>query len=259
MKKINKLIVGALCGIGLVTCLVAAGSATKATDTNEQVAVVKALPPVSATTTHTVLATNVTVTPLVVTTTATTNSTVTIVVTTNVATATPVAPSANPDVAVAATPTNNGSWLPAGKWVMTLGGNGVVGTKGNTQTGLGINGSIGRTLKLGLPAEIGLRQGISYASKGSQTVLSSALYADWTLWTFNLTQNIPVDLFAGGNAGVTYGNTPTQWTAAPEAGMDVWLAKNVALDTRIAYPFNLSGKTKAQEALTWNIGVKFTF
>lgn len=147
-----------------------------------------------------------------------------------------------------------------GDWVFTIGGSGATSTSGDSQTAFGLNLSAGRDLSLfGTKDEVGVRQSIGYASgNGGTTLASTRLYADVVVLTFNLTQITPVELYVGGNAGATYGDTSLRWTAAPEAGVDVWLAPNVALDGRIDYAFDLN-HGRSEDVLEYVIGVKFRF
>jgi hypothetical protein len=143
---------------------------------------------------------------------------------------------------------------PAEAWVFTLGGAGVTTTKGNSQSAFGTDFSIGRTSHLLLPFEAGIRQGIFYASpNGGSVVFDTRAYADWTLFTVK-----KLDLFTGGNIGLTYGNTPLTWTVAPEAGLRYWVKKDVAILGRIDYPFNLN-KGRANDTLNYFLGVQVKF
>ncbi len=165
---------------------------------------------------------------------------------------TAVKATANAPVAVQTVPAP----APASAWTMTLSGVGATTTTGNSESAVGLNLSLGRTTTLVLPFEAGIRQGIGYSSANDNAVnFSTKAYADWTLLKVG-----PVDVFAGGNIGAAYGdNTSMRWTAAPEAGVDVWLAKNVAVEGRVEYPFDLNPTTKAQNLLTYVVGFKFKF
>lgn len=164
----------------------------------------------------------------------------------------------NAPVATTTTVATNSAF--AGEWVMTVGGSGATTTT-DSETAFGLNFSIGRTLNLlkGFPEEVGIRQGLGYSSgNGGNTILSTRAYLEVTVLKFNLTKNVPVDIYVGGNIGPNYGNTNLKWIAAPELGVDVWLAKNVALDTRLEYAFDLDN-TRSSDALVYTIGVKFKF
>lgn len=145
-----------------------------------------------------------------------------------------------------------------GDWVFTVGANGATGTTRDGQTAFGLNMSAGRNLALfGAREEAGVRQSVGYASSdGGTTLASTRLYADVVVLSFNLSQNVPVDVYAGGNVGMTYGNTTLKWIAAPELGVDIWLAKNVAIDGRIDYAFDLNSG-RSENVLEYTIGVKF--
>lgn len=118
-------------------------------------------------------------------------------------------------------------------WVVSLGGVGSTVTSGNNGTGFGADLSIGRTGHLLMPLEAGIRQNITYT--GSDTLLTTAAYCDWTLLTYK-----KLDLFGGLNVGMTYGNTKPLFTAAPEGGVRWWVKKDVAIQLRAAVPFNIS-------------------
>ena len=147
-----------------------------------------------------------------------------------------------------------------GDWVFTLGGSGATTTSGDSQSAIGLNFSVGRDLSLfGTRDEVGVRQSFGYASPdGGTTLASTRLYADVVVLSFNLTKTVPVDFYVGGSAGPTYGNTSLQWKAAPEAGVDVWLAKNVAIDARVDYAFDLNNG-RSENVLEYVLGVKFKF
>ena len=108
----------------------------------------------------------------------------------------------------------------------------VTTSKNNSVIGLSVG--LGYTGKLGMPYEVGIRQGFGYSSDTSSGVFDTVLYNDWTLVTYK-----KIELFAGANVGVTYGDTTTTWSAGPEAGVRVWLAKNVDISGRAGYNVNL--------------------
>ena len=168
---------------------------------------------------------------------------------------TDVKASANAPVAVTTVPATNAPTT--GDWVFTVGGSGTTTTAGNSQSAFGLNLSAGRDFTLlGTSDEAGIRQSIGYASKGGSTVASTRGYADVCVFCFDLTQNIPVDVYVGGSAGAIYGNTTLKWVAAPEVGVDVWLAKNVAVDFRTDYAFDLNSG-RSENVLEYVLGVKF--
>lgn len=160
------------------------------------------------------------------------------------------------------------------QWVITIGGSGATGLDGNLDSAFGVNFSIGRTAQLLLPFEYGLRQSFNYASgndayvvcngptcvfypeKESSLLMTSKLYGDWTLAKLG-----PIDLFAGGNVGITYGDTMPLWTAAPEVGVNVWLTKtrNMGIEGRVEFPFDLGTNPGFQDAMTYSVGLKVRF
>lgn len=178
----------------------------------------------------------------------------------------------NAPVAVTTTPSTGLSYLweqpkvEDPSWVFAIGGSGATGLKGNSETAFGLNLQLGRTAQLLLPFEYGVRQSFSYASStpqsactiggddDSSTLFTTKLYADWTLLTYK-----KLDLFAGGNVGLTYGNTSPLWTAAPETGLRFWLKKDVAIEGRVEFPFDLNDGAKFQDAMTYTVGLKLRF
>lgn len=175
---------------------------------------------------------------------------------------TAVKASTNAPVAVTTTPADSGLtylWhqpkVDDQQWTFMIGGGGATGLKSDSETAFGLDLSVGRTTQLLLPFEFGLRQNIGYASQGEDTtLLTTKVYADWTLLSYK-----KFDLFAGGNIGATYGNTPMLWTAAPETGVRYWLAKNVGIEGRLEFPFDIGDNTKFQNAMTYTVGLKVKF
>lgn len=117
-------------------------------------------------------------------------------------------------------------------WAVSLGGVGSTDLN-SSATALGVNLEVGRTGKVLLPVEVGLRQGVAYAD--GNTILNTGVYSDVTLLTVKNT----VDLFVGGNVGAQYGNCKTFWTVAPEAGVRVWVKRDVAILARVDAPVDL--------------------
>lgn len=143
---------------------------------------------------------------------------------------------------------------PASQWVLSLGGSGATTTTGDSESIFGADISIGRTGHLLLPQEFGLRQSFGYNSTAdNETLFSTKLYFDTTLLTYK-----KLDLFAGGNVGMTYGNTPLLWTAGPEAGARFWLKKDVAILGRVEYPFDLNNN-RAEDTLKYFLGLQVKF
>ncbi|HNV97356.1 MAG TPA: hypothetical protein PL028_07905 [Bacteroidales bacterium] len=138
------------------------------------------------------------------------------------------------------------------QWTFSIGGGGVTGLKSNSGTTLGLDLSVGYTAQLLLPFEIGIRQGIGYSSFGKDTtLLTTKVYADWTLLRYK-----KVDVFAGGNFGPTYGNTPLLWSAAPEVGAHYWFAKNVGIEGRVEFPFDIGKKSEFRDTMNYVVGLK---
>lgn len=141
----------------------------------------------------------------------------------------------------------------ANAWVISLGGTGNTATIGGHDTTIGADLSIGRTGHLLLPLEGGLRQGFSY---DSSAVFSTRLYADWTLFSFATDR---VDVFAGANAGVTYGDIQSVWTAAPETGFRLWVKHDVAVLFRAEFPFQLNDDAEFTDSVRYFLGFQVKF
>ena len=163
------------------------------------------------------------------------------------ATAVSAAPSTN---APLAQPT---AWTP---WSLSLSGAGSSALSDATVNNSTVGGQfqLGRDVKVVFPAEIGLRQGISYSDVNSSTwLLSSKVYSDWRIIRVG---NFEID--AGGNIGIQYGNQPLKWQATPEVVARVYLKKDVDVFARVEYPFDLTNG-RAEERLDYTLGVRFHF
>ena len=148
----------------------------------------------------------------------------------------------------------------AENWTLSLGGGGATTTTGDFQSAFGLNFQLGHTDKIIIPGEVGLRQGIGWSStpdkSGSDWLLSTAVYQDWKLLSYK-----SLDLYAGGNVALGYGNTTPRWSAGPEVEARLWLKKDVYTYLRTEYNFDLntSEGIKGQDALRFFLGVGFTF
>lgn len=164
------------------------------------------------------------------------------------ATAVVAAPSTNDPVATA------DSTL--GTWTLSLAGNGSANLGGSDIDGSAVGGEfqLGRAVTLVTPAEIGIRQGIGWSDvNGSSWLFSTKAYSDWTVLRLG---NLQFD--AGGNVGLTYGNTKPVWTAAPEVVARLYLKKDVDVFTRVEYPFDLTdGKAADRLGITLGLRVRF--
>jgi hypothetical protein len=137
-------------------------------------------------------------------------------------------------------------------WVFTLGGSGATTTDGNVGTAVGAELSLGRTGHLLLPLEAGLRQSFGY--DGDSTALfTTKVYGDWTVLRVK-----SVDVFVGGNVGLTYGNTEPLWEIAPEAGVRVWLKEDVAIFGRAEVPFDME-EWVFKDTVRYGLGLQLLF
>jgi hypothetical protein len=163
-------------------------------------------------------------------------------------------------VASAAPSTNAPLATPAsdlGQWTLSLSGGGSTALGGDAKdVGSAVGGEfqLGHDAKIILPAEVGLRQSIGYSDvNGSSWLFGTKAYTDWTVLRLG---NLQFD--AGGNVGLTYGNTTPKWTAAPEIVSRLYLKKDVDVFARVEYPFNLTDG-KAENRLTYVLGVRVRF
>jgi len=143
-----------------------------------------------------------------------------------------------------------------GEWTLSLAGGGSTAFNGTDTDATVVGGEfqIGHAGKLILPLEAGVRQSIGYANDGgSSWLLSTRVYSDWVLFKYG---NLQLD--AGGNVGVVYGNTTLKWVAAPEVVGRLYLKKDVDLFARVEYPFNLN-EGKAENRLDYTLGVRVRF
>ena len=142
-------------------------------------------------------------------------------------------------------------------WTFSFAGGGASDLGGGTLNSSTIQGdlSIGRTGRLVLPLEVGVRQGFGYSDvNGATWRFSTKLYSDWTLVRLG---NLQLD--AGGNVGALYGTrAEPSWVAAPEVVTRLYLKKDVDLFGRVEYPFNLR-EGRAQESLVYTLGVRLRF
>jgi hypothetical protein len=67
-----------------------------------------------------------------------------------------------------------------------------------------------------------------------------------------------VDLFAGANIGVAYGNTPLNWSIAPETGLRFWIKPNIAIIGRAEFPYDISNG-RFSEVVKYLLGLQVRF
>jgi hypothetical protein len=138
-------------------------------------------------------------------------------------------------------------------WTFALGGAGATTTSGDSQTAFGVDLAVGRTGKILLPVEFGVRQGIAYNTETDNGVFDTRLFADFTLFSVSA-----VDVFAGANAGLTYGDVSATWTVAPEAGLRFFLKDDVAVVGRVEYPYDITN-SRWQNTLRYTVGLRVNF
>jgi opacity protein-like surface antigen len=140
-----------------------------------------------------------------------------------------------------------------GDWTLTLAGSGATTLSGVSQSDVGLELGVGHTGKVLLPVELGVRQTIAYNSKPASLGFNSKIYADFTLikvWN--------VELQAGANAGVAYGDTAFTYSVAPEAVAKLYLKKDIWAFGRVEYPYDISAGT-SKNTLVYTIGLGLSF
>lgn len=136
-------------------------------------------------------------------------------------------------------------------WTLSLGGSGTTTTTGDSQSIFGATFDVGHTGFLLVPLQAGLRQSFGYNSQDSGTTLfDSHLYLDATVLKYK-----KLDLFLGGEIGLTYGNTPLLWSGGPEAGVRFWLKQDVAFVGRVSYPFDINNN-RSEDTLKYFLGIQ---
>lgn len=144
----------------------------------------------------------------------------------------------------------------AENWTLSLAGGGATTTTGDSQTAFGVNLQLGHADTVIIPGEVGIRQGINWASPDSGNwALNTAIYQDWKLISYK-----SLELYAGGNVGMLYGNRTLAWTLSPEVEARLWLKKDVYTFFRTEYAFDISDSNlKGQDTFRYILGLGFKF
>ena len=152
-----------------------------------------------------------------------------------------------------------GATSPTENWTLSLGGGGATTTTSDSQTVFGFDAQLGHTDTVFLPGEVGIRQGLGWATtpnkNGGDWQLSTTLYQDWKVLSYK-----SFDLYAGGNAAILYGNRTAAWTLSPEVEARLWLKKDVYTFFRTEYAFNVTETDiKSQDAFRYILGFGVRF
>lgn len=144
----------------------------------------------------------------------------------------------------------------AENWTLSLAGGGATTTTGDSQTAFGLNLQLGHADTIFVPGEVGIRQGLNWASpSGGNWALSTAIYQDWKLLSYK-----SLDIYVGGNVEMLYGNRTLGWTLSPEVETRLWLKKGVYTYGRVEYAFDISDSSlKSQDTFRYVIGLGFKF
>ena len=144
-------------------------------------------------------------------------------------------------------------------WTATVGGAGTVQTTGEKNAVAGLNFSIARQTTLFFKSETGVRQSIGWGSSDNKNVgtwdLNTKVFNDW-----NILRVGNVQVLAGGNGGISYGNRTPAFTVAPEVEGRLWLKKDVYLGARVDYNFDVTNTSvKSQDNVGIAVFLGFSF
>lgn len=144
-------------------------------------------------------------------------------------------------------------------WTLSLAGGGVTTTTSDSQATFGVNVQLGHKDTVFIPGEVGIRQGLGWATtpnkNGGDWQLSTAIYQDWKVLSYK-----SLELYAGGNTAILYGNRGTAWTIGPEVEVRLALKKNIYTFFRTEYNFDVtSSDVKSQDCLKYILGLGFSF
>jgi len=144
-------------------------------------------------------------------------------------------------------------------WTLSISGGGATTTTGDSQSAFGFNTQLGHTDTVFVPGEVGIRQGLAWATEpnknGGNWLLNTAVYQDWKVLSYK-----SLDLYAGGNASLGYGNRTPAWSIGPEVEARLWLKKDVYTFFRTEYNFDVtSDSITSQNTLEYILGLGFNF
>jgi hypothetical protein len=156
----------------------------------------------------------------------------------------------------AADTSTNSTGYSLGPWTLSLSGAGSSALNDAKIKSSTVGGEfeLGHKGELILPLDAGIRQSISYSDvTGNEWAFGTKAFSDWRIVKLG-----PVELGAGGNAGINYGNQKSDWTGAPEVVGRLYLKKDVDLFGRVEYPFDLN-KAEDLHTLAYKIGLRVRF
>lgn len=137
--------------------------------------------------------------------------------------------------------------------ILTLAGTGQTTTTGEPQTGAGFEISLGKTGKVILPVEIGVRQRVTYITDGNEFDFGTKIYSDFTLLKLG-----SLELQAGGNVGATYGDKSLAFSISPEVVGKLFLKEDVFAFVRVEYPYDLTNG-RSENRLDYSLGLGVSF
>jgi hypothetical protein len=159
-------------------------------------------------------------------------------------------------VAYAADTSTNSTGYSLGPWTLSLSGAGssALNEAKIKSSTVGGEFELGHKGTLILPLDAGIRQSISYSDvTGNEWAFGTKVFSDWRIVKLG-----PVELGAGGNVGINYGNQQPNWTGAPEVVGRLYLKKDVDLFGRVEYPFNLNTASDEHQLL-YKVGLRVRF
>ena len=136
-----------------------------------------------------------------------------------------------PVLALLALPALASAQFEAGNWEMRLSG---AGSNDQDFRTFDINVNLGLGYFLTKEAEVGVRQGLTYADGGSSWSAQTVAFIDYH---FDMDRWQP---YVGANIGYVYGdNVSDAWIAGPEIGVKYFVNSTTFIDLNAAYEFNL--------------------
>ena len=135
-----------------------------------------------------------------------------------------------------------------------MAGSGSTSVNGDSQSVIGGTFALGRDYTLLLPAQIGVRQTLGYATEGASFVGNTELFQDWSISYKRLV------LFAGGSVSYSYGDTANKWMAGPEAGVKFFVKDDVYMFGRANYDLQVSDRQGTEgDGIRYTLGLGFKF
>jgi hypothetical protein len=140
-------------------------------------------------------------------------------------------------------------------WSLTLSGSGSTEIGSSKDSTINANIGLAHDINVILPGEVGVRQGVGYATKGESLTFDTEAFLNWQLRVGK------VGLLAGPSIRFTYGDgQELTTTAGPEAQVRWYASEDVFVFGRANYDFQLQDrKNDDNDRLRYTLGVGFKF